>query len=153
MIHVVQQVRLEVPIAVAWEWLSDLAWLATVNPLHRRAAFADERCRGVGARLIVDHGLPIGPRMPRIVRVTHWEEGRRIRWTDVDPTWPTYLFPHSEQFTLTPLGSEATLLTDALKGTLSPHLPFGNTFDRLAVPIIVARTIRIQCARLQRQCR
>ena len=152
MIHVVQQVRLEVPISVAWERLSDLAWLATVNPLHRRATFLDDRHRGVGARLSVDHGLPIGPRVPRIVRITHWEEGRRIRWTDVDPTWPIYLFPHAEQFTLTPLDARATLLTDELKGTLSPRLPFGAALDRLAEHLVVARTMRLQCARMRRQC-
>lgn len=152
MIHVVYQVRLDVPIAVAAERLADLAWLSTLNAFHRRTRVVDEGKSGVGARLVVDHGFPVGPTVPRAVRITHREEGR-IRWTDVDPILPGYLFPHSEQFLLTPLGEHATLLTDELKGTLGPRVPGAARLDALFERLIVRRAIALQCARLRREIR
>lgn len=151
MIHVVYQVRLEAPIAVAAERLADLEWLSTLNLFHRRTRLVGERRRGVGAQLVVDHGFPIGPTMARVVRVTHWDEGQRVRWTDVDPTFPGYLFPHSEQFRLTPLGEHATLLTDELKGTVSPRVPGVARLDALFERLIVRRAIALQCAKLRRE--
>ncbi|HEX5416434.1 MAG TPA: SRPBCC family protein [Chloroflexota bacterium] len=151
MIHVVHQIRLEVPIAVAAERLADLEWLSTLNAFHRRTRVEGERRSGVGTRLVVDHGFPIGPTVPRVVRITHWEDGRRIRWTDVDPIFPGYLFPHSEQFCLTPLGEHVTLLTDELKGTLSPRVPGVGLLDAVFARLIVRRAIALQCARLRRE--
>lgn|GEM_PF-6830043 len=151
MIHVIHQVRLPVPVDVAWERLADLAWLSTLNAFHRQTWLVDEWKTGAGTRLVVDHGFPVGPVVPRNVRITHWEEGRRIRWTDVDPLFPTYLFPHSEQFLLTPLGKQVTLLTDELTGTLNPRLPSVRFLDRAFARLIVRRTIVLQCTRLARE--
>ena len=117
--HVVERLLLPTPRALVWEQLADLSWLATVNLFHQRAQFVSAQQRGIGTRLIVDHGLTLGPRMPRLVRVTHWDEGRRIRWTDVDPAYPTYRFPHAEQFILADADGAATWLTDELTGTLN----------------------------------
>lgn len=136
---------------MAAERLADLEWLSTLNLFHRRTRVVGERRHGVGAHLIVDHGFPVGPTMARVVRVTHWDQDQRVRWTDVDPTFPGYLFPHSEQFRLTPLGEHATLLTDELKGTLSPRIPGAVLLDTVFDRLIVRRAIALQCARLRRE--
>ena len=62
--------------------------------------------------------------MPRRVRISHWEVRKRIRWTDVDPTWPTYLFPHSEEFRLFSLSTRCDPPdSDEVKGSLNLPIP------------------------------
>ena len=150
MIHVVERARLDVPIDVAWTFLSDLERLATVNLFHRTARFAGGQRAGARARFMLDHGLPRGPVRPRLVRITHWEERRRIRWTEVDPSHPRYLFPHSQEFRLEPLVENATLLTDEVRGTL--NLPvFLAWADKVLEALLVRRVVRLECATLKKQ--
>jgi hypothetical protein len=144
-IHVVEQVRLDVPVAVAWVWLADLERLVTVNMFHCGTRFAGPQRRGAGTRLWVDHRFFAGPIFPRLVRITHWEEPRRIGWVEIDPAHPRYFFPHSEQFRLAPLGPAATLLTDEIRGSL--NLPvFERPADQLLTWLTVRRAVRRQCA-------
>jgi hypothetical protein len=149
-IHVVEQVRLEVPVAVAWAWLADLERLVAVNMFHCGARFDGSQRQGAGTRLWVDHRFFAGPIFPRLVRITHWEELRRIGWVEIDPAHPRYFFPHSEQFRLTPLGPDTTLLTDEIRGSL--NLPvFERSADRLLAWLTVRRAMRRQCACFARQ--
>lgn len=151
MIHVVEKVRLDVPLDLAWEWLANLDRLTVANLLHRGARFLTEEHDGPGATLIVDHGLAIGPLVPRHVRISHWDRGQRIRWTDVDPAWPTYLFPHSEEFRLEPLPDGATLLVDEVKGSLNLPIPLlGSIADNVFERLFVAPVVRHQCAFFRR---
>ena len=152
MIYVVEKVRLDVPVAVAWEWLADLEWLATVGVFHHRARFVGERRQGVGTRLILEHRLIAGPVFPRLLRVTHWDEQRRVRWTEIDPHLTRYLFPHSQQFLLEPLGAAATLLTDEVRGTFNLPLLRDPT-DKLAEWLTVRRAVRLECAHFRRRAR
>jgi len=150
MIYVREHVQLSVPVATAWDWLSNLEWLVTVNVFHQAARFAGEQRLGVGTRLVVDHGFSRGPFVPRLLRVTHWDEGRRIRWTEVDPSARKYLFPHAQQFSLSPIGENLTLLTDELRGTL--NLPvLGGLVDKLLERAIVQWAVRRECACIRRQ--
>ena len=138
------------PVAVACAWLADLEWLVTVNMFHCGARFDGPQRRGVGTRLWVDHRFVAGPIFPRLVRITHWEEPRRIGWVEIEPAHPRYFFPHSEQFRLTPLGPNATLLTDEIRGSL--NLPIGERpADRLLTWLTVRRAVRRQCACFARQ--
>jgi hypothetical protein len=146
MIRVVERVVLPVPVETAWERLSDLAWLMNVNVFHRRVRFIGSQHRGAGAQAVVDHGLPLGLSVPRIVRVTHWDEGCRIRWTDVDANYPAYLFPHAEEFRLDPLGASTTLLTDRLTGTLYVHRgPLSRALDDAFAATVATWSVRRQC--------
>jgi hypothetical protein len=145
-IHVVQKVELDLPTSEAWEQLSNLEWLMRANVFHQRIRFVGGLTHGVGAKAFVGHGLPIGPLIPRIVRVTHWDEGRRIRWTDVDPKYPKYLFPHSEEFRLEPLSANACLLTDELRGTINlPGRTISGLVDRAFGVILAGWAVRRQC--------
>jgi hypothetical protein len=149
-IHVVEQVRLEVPVAVAWAWLADLERLVTVNMFHCGARYEGAQRRGAGTRLVVDHRFFAGPVFPRLVRITHWEEPRRIGWVEIDPAHARYFFPHSEQFRLTPLGPDTTLLTDEIRGSL--NLPIGERpADRLLTWLTVRRAVQRQCIYFARQ--
>jgi hypothetical protein len=144
-IHVVERVRLEAPIDLAWRRLADVEWLLSANVFHRRVRFeSHERC-GVGVTAIVDHGLIVGPRMPRLIRISHWDDGARIRWTDVDPKYPIHRFPHAEEIRLVALDDGATLLSDELIGTLNLRPPLVGTLpDRVITPI-VRWAVRRQC--------
>ncbi|MGH2459073.1 MAG: SRPBCC family protein [Chloroflexota bacterium] len=151
-IHVVETVTLGVPLAVAWAWLADLERLTTIGVFHRAARFDGARRFGVGARLIVDHGFALGPALPRLVRITHWDEGRRIRWTEVGEPLRKYAFPHSQEFRLAPLSASATLLTDEVRGTF--NLPLvRRPADRLLEIVLTRRVLKHECATLQRQIR
>jgi hypothetical protein len=146
MIRVVERVVLPVPVETAWERLSDLAWLMEANVFHRRVRFIGSQHRGAGTQAVVDHGLPLGLSVPRIVRVTHWDEGARIRWTDVDPSFSAYLFPHAEEFRLAPLGQSTSLLTDRLTGTLYVHRgPLSRAMDEVYAASLATWTLRRQC--------
>jgi hypothetical protein len=145
---------LDVPIDIAWNWLADLDRLTVANLLHRRAHYITKRHDGPGATLIVDHSIGIGPLVPRRVRISHWDAGKRIRWTDVDQKRPTYLFPHSEEFRLERLSDGATLLTDEVKGSLNLPIPLvGQLVDLLFERIFVAPVVRQQVWYLRRQIR
>ena len=140
------------PVAVAWEWLADLERLVTVNMFHCGARFAGPQRQGTGTRLWVDHRFGAGPIFRRLVRTTHWEEPRRIGWVEIDPAHPRYFFPHSEQFWLAPLGPDATLLTDEIRGSL--NLPiFERPADRMLAGLTVRRAVRRQCAYFVRHIR
>jgi len=149
MIHVVETIRLNVPVDVAWEWLVDLERLTTIGVFHRVARFDRERRPGVGTRLIVDHGFAVGPALPRLVRITHWEERRRIRWTEVGDPLRRYAFPHSQEFRLEPLPTGATLLTDEVRGTFNLPLVRGPT-DRLLEVLLTRPAVRLECLALKR---
>lgn len=149
MIHVVETTELNVPLDVAWEWLSDLERLTTVGVFHRAARFDGARRSGVGARLIVDHGLAVGPALPRLVRITHWEARRRIRWTEVGEPLRKYAFPHSQEFRLAPLTASATLLTDEVRGTFNLPVVRGPT-DRLLETLLTRPAVRLECRALRR---
>ena len=140
------------PVAVAWEWLADLERLVTVNMFHCGARLAGPQRQGTGTRLWVDHRFGAGPIFRRLVRTTHWEEPRRIGWVEIDPAHPRYFFPHSEQFWLAPLGPDATLLTDEIRGSL--NLPiFERPADRMLAGLTVRRAVRRQCAYFMRHIR
>lgn len=150
MIDVVITTRLSVSVEAAWTWLADLDRLMAANLFHREAHFLGTRQRGVGVRANVPHGLAIGPAVPRILSVTHWDEGQRIRWTDTDPRFRRYAFPHSEQFRLEPLGDAATLLIDEVHGTL--NLPIArDVTDKIAEKLLMQPVVRRQLAFLKNQ--
>ncbi len=137
------------PSDVAWEWIADLERLTTIGVFHRAARFEGERRRGVGARLIVEHGFAVGPALPRLVRVTHWDDGHRIRWTEVGEPLRKHAFPHSQEFRLEPLGADATLLTDEVRGTF--NLPLARVpTDRLLETVLTRPAVRLECRALQR---
>lgn len=152
MIHVVEKTQLDVPISVAWAWLSDLERLTTVGIFHRKARFEGEQRRGVGTRLVVDHGFGVGPVLPRRVRVTHWEEPHRIRWTEVGEPLRKYAFPHSQEFRLEPLSENLTLLTDEVRGTFNLPLVRALT-DRTLEVLLTRRAVRRECADLKEMIR
>lgn len=150
MIHTIEKVRLEVPLAVAWEWLSDLERLVTVNEFHVSARFENEQRSGVGMRLMVNHRFGVGPLLPRLTRVTHWEAQKRIGWVEIDPANPKFSFPHSQQFYLETSGENATLLTNELRGSLNS--PIGNKLaDDAAQKLVVARVVHRECLFLKAQ--
>jgi hypothetical protein len=152
MIHVVREVRLEVPLPVAWKWLSNLEGLLLVNMLHREARFENELRRGVGTTAIVPHGLWVGPKMPRRVRVTHWEEFRCIGWVDLDLKYPKYTFPHSQQFRLEAVGEKATVLTNELRGSLNfPIGAVGSIVDRFLQKTVTSFLIDQECKLIKGQ--
>lgn len=127
--------------------MADLERLVTADVLHQSVRFLTERRGGVGTEMLVPHGLRFGPRMPRRLRVTHWEPGRRIRWTDVDAArWRRkYVFPHSEEFLLTPLDDQTTLLTDTITGGLNLRVPLlGYVAERLLETLVVRRVVSHQ---------
>ncbi len=147
MIRVQQRTTLAVPIADAWAWMADLERLVTADVLHQSVRFTTERRRGVGTEMLVPHGLRFGPRMRRRLRITHWEPGRRIRWTDVDAVhWRrTYVFPHAEEFVLTPLDERTTLLTDTVTGGLNLRVPVvGRAAEKLLESLVVRRVVAHQ---------
>lgn len=149
MIYAKEQVRLDVPVEEAWKRLSDLQWLVTVNMFHHRARFEGKQRSGAGTRITVYHRLFGGPPWARYVRVTHWEEPVRIGWVETDSINLRHFFPHSQQFTLRPLGPGATLLTDEVRGSL--NLPLVERLaDRLAQNSLVKRAVRKECLRLKR---
>jgi hypothetical protein len=145
MIHVIERVRLEASIDLAWRRLTDVEWLLSANVFHQRVCFQTYERRGAGTRAIVDHGLPLGPRVPRLVRISHWDEGVRIRWTDVDPKYPIHRFPHAEEIRLTSLDDGATLLSDELTGTLNLQPPRLGTLPDRAFTSVVRWAVRRQC--------
>jgi hypothetical protein len=145
MIHVVERVRLEAPIELAWRRLAEVEWLLKANVFHQRVSFLTYEHRGAGTTAIVDHGLPLGPRMPRLIRISHWDEGVRIRWTDVDPRYPIHRFPHAEEIRLASLDDGATLLSDELIGTLNLRPPLVGTLPDRAVAYFVRWAVRRQC--------
>jgi hypothetical protein len=150
MIHVIEKVELDVPVATAWEWLSDLERLVTVNEFHVTARFETEQRSGVGARMIVNHKFGYGPIFPRLTRITHWEAPKRIGWVEIDPAHPKLSFPHSQQFRLEPLPDDTTLLINELRGSLNS--PVGNTLaDATAQKMLVARVVRHECVYLKEQ--
>lgn len=146
MIRVRQRTALAVPIEEAWAWMADLERLVTADLLHRSVTFLTERRDGVGTEMVVPHGLRIGPRMRRRLRVTHWEPGRRIRWTDVDAAGASWrrkhVFPHAEEFVLTPLDARTTLLTDTVTGSLNLSVPLlGRAADTMLEALVVRRVV------------
>jgi hypothetical protein len=146
-IRVLERVRLDVPPAVAWAWLSDLERLLTVNLFHA-AAFVPAGPPRPGVRVRLDHRWGPGPTFHRQARLTHWEPLRRVGWVEIEPRHPKGAFPHSQQITLAPLGAHATLLTNELRGSL--NLPFiKRPADRLAQRLIVAPVVRRECAYLR----
>ena len=150
MIHVLERVRLDAPLAVAWAWLSDLERLLTVNLFHAAAFVVDPPRAGLRVRL--DHRWGPSPTFYRQARLTHWEPLRRIGWVEIEPRHPKGAFPHSQQITLAPLGAHATLLTNELRGSL--NLPFvKRPADRLAQRLIVAPVVRRECAYLRAHIR
>ena len=147
MIRVQRRTMLAVPIEDAWAWIADLERLVTADVLHQSARFTTERRSGVGTEMLVPHGLRFGPRMPRRLRITHWEPGRRIRWTDVDAVhWRrTYVFPHAEEFVLSPLDERTTLLTDTVTGGLNLRVPLvGRGAEKLLEALVVRRVVAHQ---------
>ena len=107
------------------------------------------RRSGVGARLIVDHGFALGPALPRLVRITHWDEGRRIRWTEVGEPLRKHAFPHSQEFRLEPLSADATRLIDEVRGTF--NLPLARTpADHLLERLLTRRAVQLECLTLKK---
>ncbi len=147
MIRVQQRIVLAVPVEDAWAWMADLERLVTADMLHQSVRFTTERQSGVRTEMLVPHGLRFGPRMPRLLRVTHWEPQRRIRWTDIDAIhWRrTYVFPHAEEFVLTALDDRTTLLTDTVTGSLNLRVPLlGRAAERLFEALVVRRVVAHQ---------
>lgn len=147
MIRVQQRLQLAMPIADAWAWMADLEPLVTADVLHQSVHFLTEQHSGVGTEMLVPHGLRFGPRLPRRLRITHWEPERRIRWTDVDAVlWRRkYVFPHAEEFLLTPLDEHTTLLTDTVTGGLNLRIPLlGELAERLLEALVVRRVVAHQ---------
>lgn len=147
MIRVQQRIVLAVPLDDAWAWMADLERLVTADVLHRSVRFLTQRHSGVGTEMLVPHGLRFGPRMARRLRVTHWEPGRRIRWTDVDAIhWRRkHVFPHAEEFVLTPLDERTTLLTDTVTGSLNVRVPLlGRAAENLLETLVVRRVVAHQ---------
>ena len=149
MIRVQERIVLDVPVRDAWRWMADLERLVTVDVLHQAVRFTTERREGVGTEMLVPHGLRYGPRMSRRLRVTHWAPGRRIRWTDVDaavrPWRRRHIFPHAEEFVLTPLDERTTLLTDTVTGGLNLRVPLlGRAAEKLLESLVVRRVVALQ---------
>lgn len=149
MIRVQRRTTLAVPIEAAWAWVADLERLVTTGMLHQSVRFTTERRRGVGTEMLVPHGLRFGPRMRRRLRVTQWEPGRRIRWTDVDAagvSWRRkHVFPHAEEFVLTPLDERTTLLTDTVTGSLNLRVPVvGRAAEKLLEALVVRHVVAHQ---------
>jgi hypothetical protein len=155
-IRVVERTVLPVPAARVWWWMADLERLVTADVLHQSVSFVGPRRAGAGTVMVVPHGLRLGPRMRRRIRVTQWEPGRRIRWTDVEvsPTLRRYVFPHAEEFVLTPLGDSATLLTDTVTGSLNLRIPLvGALAERLLERLVVRRVVHHQARTLRQRIR
>jgi hypothetical protein len=105
-INVSHTVTIAAPLAEAWQRLSDLAWLATVNEFHLAARFQTAQRSGAGTRLIADHGF---------------------RWLPV--TYPRHI-------RLTPLAERTTQLTYELRGALHPRLLEPFFADRVVRAVV-----------------
>ena len=152
MIRVQQRIQLAAPIADAWDWMADLERLVTADVLHQSVRFLTEQHSGVGTEMLVPHGLRFGPHLPRRLRITHWEPERRIRWTDVDavPWRRKHVFPHAEEFLLTPLDQRTTLLTDTVTGGLNLRIPLVSEIaERLLEALVVRRVVAHQARYLR----
>lgn len=148
MLYVRESVRIEVPVAIAWAWISDLERLMTVNDFHVAMRFESDQRRGKGTRTVIDHSFFGGAPQPRPARITHWEEGKGIGWVETDARDPKRNFPHSSQFRLEAVSEGATVLTDELRGSM--NLPFaGGLADRLLRDLLAARLVRKECAFLK----
>ncbi len=117
----------------AWQWLSRLELLATVNMFHGRVRFLGNLRSGPGTSISLRHGLKLRDWMPlgmdRTARVTHWQPGVAIGWVEIDPDNPRARFPHSQRFELKALAGSpgCTLLINELRGSLNLPLPAINS--------------------------
>lgn len=155
-IVVQEHIALAVPARVAWEVLSDLETLIRADPLHRRVMFLGERRRGPGTKALVWHGLPVGPTFPRLLSVVNWEEGVCVRWTDVDVSHKMrkYIFPHSEEFVITPVGEQCCVLTDTVRGSIKLSLPIARRYaEWVARALVVRQVVRLEDRALRRLVR
>lgn len=148
--HVIKTVQLEVPIETAWEWLSNLEQLVKVNLLHQEAVFEGNQREGVGTVLRIGHGMGKRWTMPRLARITHWQALEGIGWVEIDPARPKTAFPHSQQFRLSKLNANTTLLTDELRGSL--NLPVaGKLADSLMARLWIPWVLAKECAYVKKQ--
>lgn len=153
MIVVQQQLHLAASATVVWDVLSDLETLIRADPLHRSVAFVGQQRRGIGTTALVWHGLPVGPTFPRRLHVTGWEEGRCIRWTDVNVhEWlRRFVFPHSEEYVITPVGKQSCVLTDTVRGSIKLGSPLvRQCIERSARLLVVQQVVRLEDRALRR---
>lgn len=149
MIAVTHAVEIAAPLDAVWRQLADLEWLATVNDFHVAARFQTKQHSGVGVRLIADHGfrwLPVT--YPRLICITHWEPGVRLGWVEFDEHFPKWLFPHSNQYRLTPTDGPMTRLTYTLHGSM--QLPgIGRMLEKIFAVRLVGNVVGRECATIQ----
>lgn len=148
--YVVEKIELEVPVVVAWNWLSNLERLVTANLFHQATRFEGEQRQGVGTKVWLEHGLKFGPTLPCLARVTHWEEQKRLGWVEIDPAHPKGLFPHSQQFRLEVMGETHTLLIDELRGSLNLNVG-GRLLDNAFAKYWVGWVLRQECHYLKKE--
>jgi ligand-binding SRPBCC domain-containing protein len=150
MLHILQSVRIEVPVEIAWAWISDLERLTQVNAFHVSMRFETEQRQGKGTRMLIEHSFFGSAPEPRLARVTHWEEGTGIGWVETSLEDPRNNFPHSSQYRLEALPDGATLVSDELRGSLNLRY-LGKVVDKLMQEVVVSRVMRRECVYLKTQ--
>ena len=153
-----QEVIIEVEPQAAWNWLSELEQLATVNMFHGPLHFGEGPRSGPGTCLIMLHGLKIGGWMPfgieREARITQWRPGQSLGWVELDPKAPKSRFPHSQTFTLETVPGLArhTRLVNELRGSLNlPIGRFGYKVEELFGRYWVRWVLKRECRALKRK--